>query len=132
MNQLIHGIHHVCLNCAGEAAFERTVAFYRDTLGLPVALCWGEGKDAAVMLDTGGGMIEIFANAADTPGQGALRHIALKTRDVDACVQAVRAAGCEVFVAPCDVVIQSNPPLPARIAFCYGPVNEQIEFFCEK
>jgi len=58
--------------------------------------------------------------------------MAFAVKDVDACVEAVRAAGYEITVEPNDIVIPSNPPLPARIAFCIGPVGEEIEFFCEK
>ena len=31
-----------------------------------------------------------------------------------------------------DIVITSEPPFPARIAFCRGPLQEEIEFFQEK
>ena len=47
-----------------------------------------------------------------------LRRLAFAVKDVDACVEAVRAAGYEITVEPNDIVIPSNPPLPARIAFC--------------
>ena len=60
-----------------------------------------------------------------------IRYI-LVTEDVDACVTAVRKAGYEVFVEPKDIEIQSDPKFPARIAFCRGPLGEEIEFFCEK
>jgi len=30
---------------------------------------------------------------------------------------------------PTDVVIKSEIPYPARIAFCIGPVGETVEFF---
>ena len=62
-------------------------------------------------------------------GAGALRHLALAAEDTDACVAAVRAAGYEITMEPTDIVIPSNPPYPARIAFCIGPVGEELEFF---
>lgn len=31
-----------------------------------------------------------------------------------------------------DIVIASEPPFPAGIAFCRGPLQEEIEFFQEK
>ena len=58
--------------------------------------------------------------------------IMFDTGDVDACVSAVRKAGYEVFIEPKDIEIQSDPRFPARIAFCRGPLGEEIEFFCEK
>ena len=47
-------------------------------------------------------------------------------------VRNLRKAGYEVFVEPKDIEIQSDPKFPARIAFCRGPLGEEIEFFCEK
>ena len=130
MENLIKGVHHISIKTRGLQAFDRAVRFYRDILGMPVALSWGEGDGSAVMLDIGNGsMMEIFANGEDEPGQGAIRHFALATDDVDACVKAVSANGYEVFVEPKDVTLGTNP---ARIAFCRGPVGEEIEFFCIK
>ncbi len=125
----ITGIHHVALKCCGIAEFERTVYFYRDLLGLCEVRRWGEGENSAVMLDTGEGLLEIFANGAERLGMGALRHIALATPDTDACIEAVRAAGYRVISEPVDICIPSVPPYPARIAFCEGPVGEEVEFF---
>ena len=64
--------------------------------------------------------------------QGSIRHFALKTDDVDGCVKAVREAGYPITVEPKDVVIPSQPEFPVRVAFCNGPVGEEIEFFQEK
>ena len=51
---MIRGIHHVALKCRGEAEFEKTVAFYRDLLGMPVVRSWGAGTGRGIMLDCGG------------------------------------------------------------------------------
>ena len=126
----VKGIHHVCLKACGEAEFLRVVAFYRDTLGLSVAREWGSAPDnLGVMLDTGAGLIEIFSNAPDTLSMGAIRHIALEVSDTDAVVCAVRELGYEIIMEPTDIVIPSEVPYPARIAFCKGPLGEEIEFF---
>jgi len=61
-----------------------------------------------------------------------LRHLALDVDDTDAWVEAVRKAGYEITMEPTDICIKSDPPYPARIAFCIGPVGEEIEFFCVK
>ena len=129
---MIKGVHHIALKCMGVEAFEKTVQFYRDVLGLRVVRAWGEGEGSGIMLTTGDAMLEIFASGTDLPGQGAIRHFALATDDVDACVRAVEAAGYEVFIQPKDIVIASTPDFPARIAFCHGPVGEEIEFFQER
>ena len=128
-NIKITGIHHLALKCMGVDEFEKTVHFYRDILGLSVARIWGEGVNAGIMLDTGAGLLEIFANASDKLGVGAIRHMALAVEDVDACVDAVRTAGYTITMEPTDICIQSEPPYPARIAFCIGPVGEELEFF---
>ena len=129
---MIKGVHHIALKCMGVEAFEKTVQFYRDVLGLRVVRAWGEGEGSGIMHTTGDAMLEIFASGTDLPGQGAIRHFALATDDVDACVRAVEAAGYEVFIQPKDIVIASTPEFPARIAFCHGPVGEEIEFFQER
>ena len=132
MSVKVTGIHHIALKACGLEQFQKTVSFYHDLLGLPVARTWGERENVGIMLDTGAGLIEIFANAVDAPGQGAVRHMALAVEDTDACVEAVRAAGYEITREPVDIVIASAPPYPARIAFCIGPVGEESEFFQEK
>ena len=131
MKSNVYGIHHVALKCCGPEEFEKTVAFYRDVLGLTVLRTWGTGTEAGAMLDTGGGLMEIFANGQKPLPQGTIRHLALAVRDVDACVEAVRQAGYEIQVEPKEIVIASVPPCPARIAFCLGPVGEQLELFQE-
>ena len=131
MGSLICGIHHVALKCDGPAEFEKTLHFYQDVLGLEPVRSWGEGENAGAMLSTGDGLLEIFASGRKLP-QGAIRHFALRTERVDDCVAAVRAAGYPITVEPKDIVIASNPPFPARIAFCTGPVGEEIEFFQER
>ena len=127
MGDLIKGIHHVSLKCSSKEEFDKTVEFYRDILGLSVLRSW----DTGIMFDTGSGIIEIFSNGDGNLKQGTIRHFALATDDVDACVKAVREAGYEVFIEPKNIEIQSDPVFPARIAFCIGPVGEEIEFFEE-
>ncbi len=125
----IIGIHHYMLRCRGYAEYEKTVAFYRDVLGLKVARTWGRDDNSAVMLDTGAGCVEIFANASDSLPDGVIRHIALGTVDTDACFEAAVNAGRKVVSAPYDATIPSDPPYPVRIAFVKGPIGEEIEFF---
>ena len=125
---LIKGIHHVALKCSDAEEYRKVAEFYRDILGLSVARSW----DGGIMFDTGDGIIEVFDDGEVPLPQGNIRHFAFATEDVDACVSAVRKAGYEVFVEPKDIEIQSDPKFPARIAFCRGPLGEEIEFFCEK
>lgn len=126
---MVKGIHHIALKACGLQNFYELVRFYTEILDLKVVRSWGEGEGIGMMLDTGSGLLEIFANATDRPGEGALRHLAFEVESVDACINAVRAAGYEVTMEPRDIVIASNPPYPAKIAFCTGPVGESVEFF---
>lgn len=125
---LVKGIHHVCIKCSSTAQYEEVQQFYGKVLELPVRRSW----DGGMMYDAGGSLIEIFTDAKSDLPQGAIRHFALATDDPDECVRKVREAGYPVTVEPKDVLIASNPPLPARVAFCEGPVGEEIEFFQEK
>lgn len=125
---LIKGVHHVCMKCVTAEQFAEVQKFYGEILGLPKVREW----DVGLMYDLGGVLLEVFSNGtADLP-QGVWQHIALATEDVDACVKAVAEAGYKITVAPKDIVVASQPPVPARIAFCIGPMGEEIEFFHEK
>ena len=134
MKQLTKGVHHIAIKCAGREHFERTMHFYHTLLGMPILREWSsaEGLPCA-MVDIGGGsMMEIFSNAPDVLDAGALRHLAFAVGSVDECVAAVREAGYQIAMEPTDICIPSQIPYPARIAFCIGPVGEEIEFFEEK
>ena len=125
---LIKGVHHVCMKCVTAEQFDEVRKFYGEILGLPVVRSWAAG----IMYDLGGSLLEVFSNGAEALPQGVWQHIALATDDVDACVKAVSDAGYAITIEPKDIVIASEPPLPARIAFCIGPMGEEIEFFQEK
>ena len=125
---LIKGIHHISMKCNTEEELNRVKDFYISILGLEIIREWPEG----IMIDTGNGYIEIFTNADGEHRLGSIRHFALLTDDVDTIAEKVKAAGYEVFVEPVDKVIDSDPKYPIRMAFCFGPLGEQVEFFCER
>ena len=129
MKPEITGIHHIALKAQGLENFNELLNFYHGILGLPIVRKWGEGEGVGMMLDTGAGLLEIFANAPDRLGSGALRHLAFEVENTAVCLEAVREAGYKVTMEPTDIVISSEPPYPARIAFCIGPVGEEVEFF---
>ena len=129
MGNLINGIHHVALKCTDGKQFEETLKFYGDILEMNIVRTWGEGSRSGAMLDTGAGLIEIFAERQVSDSTGSINHIGLATDDVDRCIEKVRTVGYKVTMEPKDIVIGSVPPYPARVAFCIGPVGEEIEFF---
>ena len=125
---MISGLHHISLKCGTAEEFEKAKSFYIDVLGFTKVRDWPEG----IMIDFGNGMLEIFSNGPGIKTKGALRHVAFATDNVDEIVDKVKKAGYEVFIEPNDIVIKSEPEYPARMAFCFGPLGEEIEFFQER
>ena len=124
---LIEGMHHVCIKCTKDKINE-VKSFYGELLGLPIIRSWGDG----FMFDTGNSIVEVFTDAEEQLSQGAIRHFAFKTSNVEKCIETVRAAGYKITVEPKDLLIPSDPELLVHVAFCIGPVGEEIEFFIEK
>ncbi len=133
MSALISGFHHVCIKTRD---WERTLAFYRETLGFREKLAWNLRATGrrAMMLDTGdGNYIEVFEDPDYAPSpNGAVIHFALRTASLDEVAARVRAAGAAITIEPKDVVLAATNglgPVPIRIFFCEGPSGEVIEFF---
>ncbi len=125
---MITGIHHISMKCGTAEEFGKAKDFYLNLLGFTIRREWPEG----IMIDSGDGLLEIFRNGPGIRSKGAIRHIAFATDDVDGIADRVRKAGYEVFIEPNDIVIRSEPAFPARMAFCFGPLGEEIEFFQER
>lgn len=125
---MIKGIHHISMKCSSEELYQKVLEFYGQALQLPVLRTWKTG----IMFQAGNEIIEIFTDGVEELPQGVIRHFAFATDDVDKCVKAVRDTGYEILIEPKDIVIDSEPAFPARIAFCQGPLGEEIEFFQEK
>ena len=131
---MVTGIHHVSLKCSKGEQLKKVISFYTETLGMTIARQWGPDSNdpIGIMFDTGNGIIEVFANTENDLPQSVIRHFALSVTDVDKLADRIERAGYDVFVKPKDIYISSENPLAARIAFCYGPLGEEIELFCEK
>ena len=129
MARLIKGVHHIALKANSLEKYNELVHFYRDLLGMEEVRGWGEGETSAVMLNNGNSVMELMCGAPDAPGEGAIRHFALATDDVDECCRIVSEAGYEVYIQPKDIAFKTKEPYNARIAFCYGPLGEEVEFF---
>ena len=124
---MIKGIHHVSIKCIKED-YEKVRSFYTDVLGLKILRQWPDGA----MLGIGGDIVEIFNNGTERLPKGMITHIAFFTDDPDDLTKRVKDAGYEVFMEPTDKTIPSEIPYPIRVAFCYGPIGEEIEFFAER
>ena len=125
---MIKGLHHISMKCNTEEGIAKVKEFYISILGLKIIREWPDG----FMIDTGNGLIEIFTNADGAHRLGDIRHFALLTDDVDEIAAKVKAAGYDLFIEPNDRDIPSDPVYPIRMAFCYGPLGEQVEFYMER
>lgn len=127
----LQGVHHMCLKAQGERPYEAALDFYTKTLGFSIVRTWGEGDDQGCMIQLGNCLMELMANGVpEQDAQGMYRHIAFRTEDVDGALELAKAAGCQVIMEPSDRNLGGNYPI--RIAFCTGPLGEEIEFFQEK
>jgi len=122
------GFHHVSMRVKD---LDKSIKFYTEGLGFVQKASWGQAPGGTVLLDTGDG--NYFEISQGDPEQdqevGLFQHIALRTDDCDAAMEAVRATGAEVTVEPKDVSLSGTPPLQLRIAFFKGPDGEIIELF---
>ena len=122
---MIKGIHHVSMKTRNDAEYERVKKFYSEILGLKII----KECESCLLLDTGNGIVEIFRNGTEEAVRGVIRHFAFAVDDVKECVDAVSGAGYEVFVPMKEADVGGDTNLHATIAFCKGPLGEEIEFF---
>ncbi len=126
--ELVSGITHVAMKCVSEEEYEKAKHFYGEVIGLKKVREWPDG----VLFGAENGNVEIFRTGGVGPVLGALCHFAFLTDDADECVRTVRKAGYEIIREPSDVELKSDPVCPIRVAFCHGPLGEEIEFFQER
>ena len=127
---LLNGVHHINLKAPGYDCWRETLAFYTETMGLPLVRRWGEGGGSGAMIDLGGCLLELKADGGENPGPGRFCHIAFRTDSADAALELARSAGRPVLKEPFDVVLGGDYPI--RVAFCQGVAGEEIEFFQER
>lgn len=122
------GFHHIAINTVN---FDKTIKFYTEVLGFKEVIFWNMEDKKAATLDAGDGCcLEVFEADSEIPNAGgAFVHAALRTTCCNDVIERVRNAGMEIVKEPRDVVLQSNPPAPIRIAFFKGPNGELFELF---
>ena len=102
---------------------ERSVAFYRDVLGLREQTRFTLGNEQLVFLAAGAGLVELIADGSGRRATGAVDHLALRVTDLDAQLPRLREAGVQLL----DETPVEVRSLNARILFCVGPDGERIE-----
>ena len=94
---MITGIAHACYTVSD---LERSIAFYRDGLGLEPAFDFTneEGRRFGLYLHAGGrNFIELFEGQLGERAEGqSFRHLCLEVDDIEGTVAALRARGVEV------------------------------------
>jgi catechol 2,3-dioxygenase-like lactoylglutathione lyase family enzyme len=94
---MITGMAHACFTVTD---LERSLAFYRDALGLKPAFDFinQEGRRFGIYLHLGGrNFIELFEGQLGERAEGqSYRHICLEVDDIESTVQALRDRGIEV------------------------------------
>ena len=126
------GIAHLALKASD---FEKSLAFYRDGLGMTPYIGWGEPGKRIQMLKfgDGAGILELFEGGnEEIPEMGRYIHFAYSVVDVEKAYNTAISSGAKPLTPPKVVNLDSKPKkVSINIAFVYGPDNEQIEFFKE-
>lgn len=114
---IIGGIHHVSLNVADT---ERSLAFYRDVLGL-APLPRPAFTFAGAWLDAGDDrQVHLIETPNVPPDLG--QHLAFRVGDLDAAIERIRGAGYQVGDA------KSVADTTIRQAFALDPDGNRVEF----
>jgi catechol 2,3-dioxygenase-like lactoylglutathione lyase family enzyme len=127
----VYGLHHVSLRVRD---MDRSLALYRDVLGLDVRAAFDLHGNRFVMLEAGSGryieLVETGGDPRPAGGNDVLWHLALRSRHLETSLEAVRAFGCEITrpITPLDLVNRiGDRPFPVRVAFFRGPDGEDVE-----
>ena len=113
--------HHMALLTSD---FERSRAFYVDTLDLPVS--GGFPGRKIIFINVGSTTIELVENTgpATAPNASGWIHLALEVSDVDATVEELSARGVVFHVQPKDFPEEAPS---VRIAFFKDPDGNVLE-----
>jgi glyoxylase I family protein len=120
------GFHHIALRARN---FDKSLAFYTEGMGFPIAHSWGEGEKRIALLDLGdGNYLELFActEGIEIIEGNQFFHVALRSTDVDTDIEKVRELGCTITIEPKSVDVNGKT---IRVGFFLGPDKETWEFF---
>ena len=127
----ITGVHHIALHPTTPEQFDKTLAFYCETLGCDTVRAWDTDGRRGAFLSAGNCILEVVLRDDGVQNDGALHHLALSTEDLEALLPRLAAAGYAITSGPRVGELPTNPPFRAFVAFCNGPCGETIEFFQE-
>lgn len=123
----ITGVHHIAVRAAD---FDRSVQFYKNTLGLETKNTWSRKEGRAALIEiVPGSYIEIFEWPPTTlTGEPVILHFCLRTDDVDGMTERARADGYAVTVEPQSLDIETSIGVTKlRLSYVRGPDGEDIE-----
>ena len=123
-------MHHICMKANGKEEFDKALAFYQQVMGLKLLRTWGEGNTSGAMLDAGNIILEFVAGGEDSTPNSYWRHIAFKCsspEQVDSEAKRLAEAGYPTTKGPFSKNLGGAYPI--HVAFCDGPMGEEIEFF---
>lgn len=125
---MLLGFEHVGMTSGN---LDRTVDFYCGLLGLRLVLRRQQERGEMAFLDTGSGMLEVFAPAAAVtrsrdvpPHEAGMRHLTFAVTDVDALVERLEAAGVDIIERPRAAYFTD---MLRRLAFCRDPDGILVE-----
>ncbi|MBO9588319.1 VOC family protein [Devosia sp.] len=126
---MLLGFEHVGMTVSD---MDRAIAFYCDLLGLRLVLRKSADRGELAFLDTGSGMLEVFAPSAalvdrfrDVPlHEAGLRHLTFAFSDMDEIVTRLGAAGFPTVEGPRPA---RNSTLLKQLAFVRDPDGILVE-----
>ena len=125
----MYQLHHIAIY---TNQFDECVKFYKAVFQCyPRGFFKMNGGDACMLHLNESTIIEIFQKDKEYP-KGVFAHISISCDDVDALYERALHYGATTKQEPHDIMIGMEKPMPARLAFIYGPANEIIELFQEK
>lgn len=122
LKENLYGLEHVGVPTAD---IEKTIAFY-ESLGFETALRTATPDGAKVaFLKLGNVMVETYESSEAAGRPGAIDHLALKARDLDAAFERVQSLGYEL--ASNGIEFLPFWENGVRFFTFYGPNREKIE-----